>query len=172
MELTTISFPTFMPSFNPTPLVPKSTCDIGPSGDSTKKAYIVFATLFAFMGIFLYIIRKGSKVVYQFSIFTMVFQLAVLGIDLISDLMYIVFLYIGKVIDKKDDGGSLSVTALATVLLVTRLVHPIQTAVIANSLMGRNFQDKYLKLMDKEHFVQFGKPHNHYNNLHYHHHYQ
>jgi len=153
MQLTQQSVPTLKPTKPPTTEVYCS-LDNNQKNDSTSRAYTAFGVLFSFMGIFLYIIRKGSKSVYQFSIFTMVFQLSVLGIDLISDLMYIVFLYLHRIIQPTEH---VSIVALATIMLVTRIIHPIQTWIVASSLLGKRFQDYYLKLVDKDHFVQFGK---------------
>ena len=153
LQLTQLSVPTLVPTLPPTTELYCS-LDNSPKNDSTSRAYTAFGVLFSFMGVFLYIIRKGSKSIYQFSIFTMVFQLSVLGIDLISDLMYIVFLYDEKIIQPTEH---VSIVALATIMLVTRIIHPIQTWIVASTLMGKRFQDYYLKLVDKDHFVQFGK---------------
>jgi hypothetical protein len=50
-----------------------------------------------------------------------------------------------------------NILALGLIVLITRVVHPIQTVIIVAGVMGRNFKEYYLQLVDKEHFVQFGK---------------
>ena len=144
------SVPTFYPTRNP----PRQ-CKLDTSNDSTSVAYIMTTVVFVILALFLYIIRKGSKTIYQISVFSMIFQLLICGLDLISDCIYIVFLFNGSIIP--EDIPGISVTAIATIMLMTRIIHPFQTYVIANGLAGKAYHDHYMHLVDKEHLIKFGK---------------
>ena len=118
--------------------------------DSNKFVYlnIVFTVGCGFLGVMVYMVRKQSQMkLLHFSPFLMSIELSILGLDAISDIIYISSLY-----------ASYGLISPATVLLVCRIVHPGVTGYLLNIIIGSGQANVYYtKLIDNENLAQNAK---------------
>lgn len=98
--------------------------------------------MFATIGLVISFIRTRNENVISFSTVVIVGEMGILGLDMISDIIYILSLY-----------SSHMFMVSATVMLVVRLIHPCTSIYIINSLFGTGTTYKNSKLVDFPHLV-------------------
>lgn len=109
--------------------------------------YIIFPLGFMGIGILVYLIRRNNTKLIMFSPFLMAVEMGILGLDVISDITYIVTLY--EFYDFVD---------ISILLLVVRIIHPFSNFYILNCIMGSGKSNKYYsELIDIEDLARNAK---------------
>lgn len=75
--------------------------------------YISFVVSFAAIGLLINSLRQRSDKLLRFSPLLIIVEIGILGLDMISDVVYIIALYCTKLFGN-----------LATVMLIARIIHP------------------------------------------------
>jgi len=147
--------PTTAPTTFPTIAVNSNTCSSAQSTFRFRNLYIAFLSLFVVSGIVIFIVRSRSTSIMKYSIFSIILQMAVLGIDFITDLLYLYLLLALKLLPPTKHGTSIS---LGVVLLICRLVHPITTTTMFLGFFGHGkTRDLYDTLLDRGNLAMYGK---------------
>ena len=103
--------------------------------------YICFVLSFIAIGILISLLRQRSDKLVRFSPFLITIEMALFGLDMISDVIYIITLY---------DYSSRLFDTLASVMLLVRIVHPCISLYVASSFFGfGKTREYYSKLIDR-----------------------
>lgn len=93
------------------------------------------------------LLRKRSRLVIHYSPILIVGEMGILGLDMISDFIYILALYSSHIFIRA-----------ATVMLVVRLIHPCSSMYVINSFFGTSKARMYYsKLIDSNHLAPNAK---------------
>ena len=113
----------------------------GPSVQDKIRSYlyISFVVSFAAIGLLINSLRKRSDKLLRFSPLLIIVEMGILGLDMISDIVYIIALYSTDLFDN-----------LATVMLIARMIHPCISIYVVNIFFGNGkSREYYSKLIDR-----------------------
>lgn len=136
------------PTPSPTPQPAEYCSSINSNLDAKSVSlYIVFTLLFLGIGLLTYSVRRTNTEIVVFSPVVIAAEMVVLGLDITSDILYIISLY-----------SFYSFVGIATVLVTLRVVHPCTSVYILYCIMGKDkANDHYSKLIDNKDIAQNAK---------------
>lgn len=152
MKVQTLAIPTPQPTVYTTQMqIPtQSFCSSVGNRDLEKKTvilYVLFTLGFMGVGVLIHMIRKTNTKLIKFSLLMMAAEMSILGLDIITDIIYIFTLYV-----------SYKYYGIATTMLVIRIIHPFSSIYIFLSIAGRGkINEYYSELIDNEDLARNAK---------------
>jgi len=147
--------PSTYPTSQPTNVLQFDTCSSNNSKFKFVNYYIVIIVLFNIVGVLLYVIRSKSTNIEQFSIFSIIFQMSMLGLDFISDFLYLYLLLSRKLLPSNFDTISLG---LGLIFLIFRALHPGSSIYLIQGFFFKGkTREVFDTILDRDHLAKYGK---------------